>query len=180
MRRAHSLIVLVSFLAAVAFTGCGIASYTALEARDATWGTTSFLFEDDRDYTGDVTVRTIDGPGQAIDVTFRARHAVMPELRDVQVSLGWDSRGLTFSAPPEAMEVHAASCSLGSDCRPIEATAVPIPGARPRREARDDLQLTITYTKERPTTRPVKVVRQVNAHPVRVETHHYPWILRDC
>ena len=178
MRRTHSFLVLVSFLAAVAVAGCGISSYTTVEAKDATDGTTGFLFEDGADFRGAVSARQVGGgPGYDVNVTFRAKESYMPEIGDVRVGLSETRWGRPVNAAAGSLNVHALSCSRSDHCTSIEST--PVAAARERALPGEDLVLTVSYIEE-VDGRPVHVTRVVRAHAAREETHHYPWVFRDC
>jgi hypothetical protein len=87
--------------------------------------------------------------------------------------------GQAVSVAPEAIRVHAVSCSRLGPCTQLESQAVSVEARRARPGDLDDFVLTISYIQDDEGRR-VPVERQVRAHPARHETHHYPWIFRDC
>jgi hypothetical protein len=178
MRRTHSFLVLVSFLGAVALAGCGITTYTTVETKDATDGTTGFLFEDGADFRGAVSARQVDSAaGDDVNVTFTAKSSYMPDISDVRVGLSETRWGRPVNVAAGSLNLHAVSCSLGDHCTSIDSTSVA--ASRVRALGGEDLVLTIDYIEE-VDGRPVHVTRVVRAHAAREETHHYPWVFRDC
>jgi hypothetical protein len=181
MRRAHSILVLVCFLGAFAIAGCGISTYTSIEAEGATDGMTGFVFQDGPDLRGVVTAQLdASRPAYDVAVSFTAKGPHMPAIRDVRVGMSGTRWGRAVSVTPDGLAVRAVSCSQLAICTPIDAQPVPAgPPGRARPGDLDDFMLTISYLEE-DGGHQIPVTRQVRAHPVHKVTHHYPWFLRDC